>query len=197
MYWKSEDYKQMAKLAIEIYLDYEITSFPIDEKELCQKMGILLLPYTEFPKEISDISNDAFLLPATKSHSPMILYNNKIDSYGRQRFSIFHDIKHYVNGDTNECNQYDEDMADYFSRYMMCPIPILIKREINDIVTIISDYNVSYDAHKQAVSIDFAHKHNGVTPHRHVYLSHNKKDPGVPPTAAEIKLIKKSKRSMD
>lgn len=50
------------------------------------------------------------------------------------------------------------------------------------------------DAHKQAVSIDFAHKHNGVKPHRHVYLSHNKKDPGVPPTAAEIKLIKKIKK---
>ena len=27
------------------------------------------------------------------------------------------------------------------------------------------------DAHKQAVSIDFAHEHNGVKPHRHIYLS--------------------------
>lgn len=48
--------------------------------------------------------------------------------------------------------------------------------------------------HKQAVSIDFAHEHNDVKPHRHVYLSHNKKDPGVPPTDSEktlIKIIKK------
>ena len=47
------------------------------------------------------------------------------------------------------------------------------------------------DAHKQAVSIDFAHEHKGVKPHCHVYLSHNKTDPGVPPTASEMKLIKK------
>lgn len=50
------------------------------------------------------------------------------------------------------------------------------------------------ESHKQAVSIDFAHEHKGVKPHRHVYLSHNKKDPGVPPTASEMKLIKKIKK---
>lgn len=48
--------------------------------------------------------------------------------------------------------------------------------------------------HKQAVSIDFAHAHKGIKPHRHVYLSHNKKDPGIPPTAAEWDLIKKIKK---
>ncbi|MGN0554154.1 MAG: hypothetical protein ACI4I1_12280 [Oscillospiraceae bacterium] len=45
--------------------------------------------------------------------------------------------------------------------------------------------------HNQTVSIDLAHEHNGVKPHRHVYLQHNKNDPGVPPTDAELKLIKK------
>lgn len=50
------------------------------------------------------------------------------------------------------------------------------------------------DAHKQAISIDFAHAHNGVQPHRHVYMSHNKNDPGVPPTTDEKKLIKKIKK---
>ena len=50
------------------------------------------------------------------------------------------------------------------------------------------------DAHKQAVSIDLAHDHKGVQPHRHVYLSHNKNDPGIPPTAEESALIKKIKK---
>lgn len=50
------------------------------------------------------------------------------------------------------------------------------------------------EEHKQAVSIDLAHAHNGVHVHRHVYMSHNKNDPGVPPTAAEKKLIKKIKK---
>lgn len=52
-----------------------------------------------------------------------------------------------------------------------------------------------YDqSHNQSVSIDFAHEHQGVKPHRHVYLSHNKNEPGVPPTAAEMQLIKKIKK---
>lgn len=48
--------------------------------------------------------------------------------------------------------------------------------------------------HKQAVSIDLAHAHHGVQPHRHVYMSHNGSDPGVPPTADESKLIAKIKK---
>uniref|UniRef100_I5AVI9 Uncharacterized protein n=1 Tax=Eubacterium cellulosolvens (strain ATCC 43171 / JCM 9499 / 6) TaxID=633697 RepID=I5AVI9_EUBC6 len=48
--------------------------------------------------------------------------------------------------------------------------------------------------HKQAVSIDLAHAHRGVQPHRHVYLSHNKNDPGIPPTSSEMELIRKIKK---
>lgn len=48
--------------------------------------------------------------------------------------------------------------------------------------------------HKQAVSIDLAHPHKGVQPHRHVYLSHGKNEPGIPPTPAESQLIKKIKK---
>ncbi len=48
--------------------------------------------------------------------------------------------------------------------------------------------------HKQAISIDFAHAHKGVKPHRHIYMSHNKNDPGIPPTAEEKRLIKQIKK---
>ena len=50
------------------------------------------------------------------------------------------------------------------------------------------------DNHRQAVSIDFSHAHKGVQPHRHEYLSHNKNDPGIPPTSAETEMIKKIKK---
>ena len=52
-----------------------------------------------------------------------------------------------------------------------------------------------YDqTHKQAVSIDLAHDHKGVQPHRHVHLQHGKNLPGVPPTWLENELIKKIKK---
>ena len=50
------------------------------------------------------------------------------------------------------------------------------------------------DKHKQAVSIDLLHEHKGVRPHRHEYMSHNKNNPGVPPTAAEMALIRRIKK---
>ncbi|MDO5310026.1 MAG: hypothetical protein Q4G03_11130 [Planctomycetia bacterium] len=46
----------------------------------------------------------------------------------------------------------------------------------------------------QAVLIDLAHTHDHVQPHRHEYMRHNKKDPGVPPTAEEQKLIQQIKK---
>lgn len=48
--------------------------------------------------------------------------------------------------------------------------------------------------HNQAISIDLAHAHHGVQPHRHVYMSHDKNDPGVPPTPTEMELINKIKK---
>lgn len=50
------------------------------------------------------------------------------------------------------------------------------------------------DKHKQAASIDLLHEHKGVKPHRHEYMSHNKNDPGIPPTPAEMALIRRIKK---
>lgn len=50
------------------------------------------------------------------------------------------------------------------------------------------------DKHKQAVSIDSLHEHKGVKPHRHEYMSHNKNDPGIPLTPAEMALIRRIKK---
>lgn len=56
--------------------------------------------------------------------------------------------------------------------------------------------HISYydDKHKQAVSIDLLHEHKGVKPHRHEYMSHNKNDPGIPPTPTEMALIRRIKK---
>lgn len=52
-----------------------------------------------------------------------------------------------------------------------------------------------YDSqHKQAVSIDFLHEHQGVKPHRHEYMNHNKNTFASPPTVEEWALIKKIKK---
>lgn len=46
--------------------------------------------------------------------------------------------------------------------------------------------------HKQSVSIDFLHSHNGIQPHKHLYLDHS--DSGIPITTEELHLANKIKR---
>lgn len=77
----------------------------------------------------------------------MILYNDDISevkSYGRMRTTIFHEIKHIANGDVTE-NEKDEDLAEYFAKNMMCPIPLAVIRNITQPSVIISEFETSYD----------------------------------------------------
>lgn len=43
-------------------------------------------------------------------------------------------------------------MADFFARYFMCPIPVLISRKVLDIPTIMSDYNIGLQAANNVLS---------------------------------------------
>ena len=71
MYWNSSDYDKMAKLAINIYLDYNITDFPVDEKEICKKLGLKLIPYSVYTEKEQELlrkrSENGFFSPATKT----------------------------------------------------------------------------------------------------------------------------------
>lgn len=154
MYRNSDDYNKMAKLAIDIIIDYDIKSFPIDEKDICRKLGLKLVPYSAYSKGnqllLRKKSEDAFFSPATKFTPPTIFYNDKIKSRGRQRYSVFHEVKHFVNNDLDD-SDYNDDMADYFAKYMMCPVPYLIKANINDELTLISDHGVSHTVALNAI----------------------------------------------
>lgn len=155
MYWEGNDYDKMAQLVIDVYKDYQITAFPVDEKEICRKLGLKLIPYSAYSEEDQRLlmkrSPDAFYSPPTLQTPPTIFYNDHISSIGRQRYSIFHEVKHYVNNDSDD-DLYSDNMADYFSRYFMCPIPYLIVMGINDELTLISDHNVSEAAAKNTIS---------------------------------------------
>ena len=154
MYWSGNDYDKMAQLVIDIYIDYNIISFPVDEKNICRKLGLKVVPYSEYNEQdrliLMKRSLDGFYKPPTISTPPTIFYNDTISSYGRQRYSIFHEVKHFANNDKFD-DIYSDNMADYFSRYFMCPIPYLIYWGINDEMTLISDHLVSQEAARNTI----------------------------------------------
>lgn len=149
MYRLGEKYDEMAKLAIDVLIDYEINSFPLDGKEICKKLGINLIPYSAYDYEIQQIcrkrSEDGFCFYGIKGLTPIICYNDWFLSQlpeSRIHSTIFHEIKHILCNDKDES---DDDLAEYFSKYIRCPIPLLIYQNITDINYIISNFNISHE----------------------------------------------------
>ena len=133
MYRNSDVYDEIKKTIIDIFLDYDIRSFPIDEREICAKMGVALVPYSDYDAVARDLmlkqSLYGFFLPRTTKNPPIILYNDSCESKGARRFTIFHELKHYVCEDTSDNN---DDIADFFARYFMCPIPLLLLKKMDN-----------------------------------------------------------------
>lgn len=48
MYRRDAIYDEIKNVIIDIYIDYGIKTFPINEKEVCKKMGVALIPYSEY-----------------------------------------------------------------------------------------------------------------------------------------------------
>ena len=113
-----------------------------------------LIPYSEYSEEQEALlrkrSMDAFFAPATRTTPPTVFYNDKVESRGRLRYNIFHEVKHFVNGDKDD-GEYNDNMADYFARYFMCPIPYLIEYGIDNELTLISDHLISQEAARNTI----------------------------------------------
>ncbi|MFP1694826.1 ImmA/IrrE family metallo-endopeptidase [Gardnerella greenwoodii] len=137
----------MDKLIYSIYDDYGINKFPIDEKELCRKMKIALVPYSAFSDEAKKLlqkkSNHAFFVKESKENPPMIYYNDAFGSEGAIRFSVFHEIGHYICEDEDDSK---DDLADYFARHFMCPTAYLMLKGIESPNEIVAFCGVSFEA---------------------------------------------------
>ena len=147
MYRNPATYDVIAKTIIDIYIDYDIKTFPVNEKEVCHKLGIALIPYSKMPDDICEtlikLSDFGFFIPGNKANSPTIYFNDINKTVGAQRFTIFHEIKHYVFEDKDDS---EDDLADYFARYMMCPIPYLVLKGTAGAGDIAVQYDTSISA---------------------------------------------------
>lgn len=137
------EYERMEIQAIEILEDYEIRKFPVDIKRLAKKMGINLIPYSSF----GDVDTINFLINLfpdgfCKTNKQLsIYYNDKKDDI-RINSTIGHEIKHIVNLDKNDT---EDDLADYFSKVLRCPVPLLIYCGYTTRDELITNFGISYE----------------------------------------------------
>lgn len=152
---RSEEYDEVVKAIIEIYLDYGIKDFPLDLEMICRRLGVSLIPYSERGAAAKALllkkSAKGFFVRGTHESLPTIYYNDYEVSEGEKRYTIAHEIKHYVYDECSD-NSDDDDLADYFARFFLCPIPYLIVRDISTPEDIIPHCNVSLTAASNASS---------------------------------------------
>ena len=146
-------YDEIEKVITEIYQDYNIKSFPVDEVDICNKLGVSLVPYSEFSGNARRLlmkkSNLGFFVKGSKEQPPTIYYNDRFESKGAVRLTIFHELKHYIYNDDNDD---DDDLADYFARHFMGPTAYLIQKGMDSPNEIVSFCGMSMEAALNAYS---------------------------------------------
>lgn len=127
----SADYLKLQKEAMHLLTDYEIDTIPIDIYNLVNKMNIKLVPYSEFCDIEHNLlmkqSKDGFFVFDEKNDRFEIFYNDDKNET-RIKFTLGHEISHIIHLDTYE-NETIKAKANYFSRFLIVPIPLI--RELN------------------------------------------------------------------
>jgi len=151
-------YSHAAKIAQKTIDETKISAPPVDVNKILTHIGINLLPYP-FPEKVSAIllkENNMLVVGVNNSHHP-----------NRQRFSIAHEIGHYLLGhykdvfvdmseisegrfdafDTDH-NKVQEQEANYFAGELLMPSAMLKKdfAKLRNVEEIAKLYKVSKDA---------------------------------------------------
>ncbi len=154
MYRTGEEYDKVDKVINDIYFDYDIKEFPIDETEICQKLGVCLMPYSLYDRDdfsflIRKRSGVGFFVKESIETPPTIYYNDCLQQENASRFTVFHEIKHYVYNDDDDS---DDDLADYFARQFMCPTPYFLLLGADSAEELIDKCGLSFTAACNALS---------------------------------------------
>lgn len=114
------DYQLIDDKVLEIYVECNIRDFPIDCMAILQHYNFRLLAYSkiktfnpELHRIAKEYSNDAF------QYGRIICYNDTVVE-GRMRFSLMHELGHYLLGH-KETTLENEAEADYFASCVLAP----------------------------------------------------------------------------
>lgn len=149
-----DEYTQLEKDAQALLIDYGFVKFPIDVFALAkQAYKADIVKYSSLPRKklakIKDYEtlNDGFTVfhkmsDGTKRYT--IYYNDKCNVY-RQRYTIGHELKH-IFYDEETPKSKDEDGAEYFSKVLLAPKCLVIKKKIVTPEEMVEHFGLSLDA---------------------------------------------------
>lgn len=135
---------------LEVYKECDIHSFPVDCFSLLEHYKFRLISYQQIREEnselylaISNYSKDAITFRTT-------IYYNSLNTDRRIRFSLMHELGHFILGHTSTTAEF-EDEADVFASNILAP-RVAIKRLNCETADDIHDiFKLSYSASNRAL----------------------------------------------
>ena len=101
-----ESYKNARNAAWRILIKYNIRKLPVDVFSICQQEGFLLLPYSRTGRDLQTLrlSNHAGRTDgfSMRYNDHLLLFYDDTKSRQRQRFTVGHELGHYLNGDISD-----------------------------------------------------------------------------------------------
>lgn len=138
-------YKQI----LDIYVEHCICLFPIDCFDLLERYGFTLKTYKQIEQDnielfevIKKYSDDAFRYCKT-------IYYNSSQNPNRIRFSLMHELGHYILKHTGQ-TQENEDEADFFASNILAPRAIMCNLNCNNAEDVHTVFEISYAAANRA-----------------------------------------------
>ena len=134
-------------IILDVYRKCNVREFPINCKSIARGLGFDLISYDDLAenhdeyKRLCICSNDAF----THYGNRMVIFYNPKSNRGRIRFSIMHEIGHYI------LQTESEDEADCFSASILAPPAIILDRKLQTADEISSFFGLSISAANSAV----------------------------------------------
>lgn len=122
--WK---YEEIERKVVDLYIEQNIHSLPIDPFEIIKKRKYEFVPFSklklDFLEETFDKQNDAFSFYSTVDKTYIIAFDDS-KSFDRLRFTLMHEIGHIDLGHKGE-SDLARRMADYFAGYALAPSPLI------------------------------------------------------------------------
>ena len=139
-----EQYEYIDESILDTFEAAGISSFPINVFELCHKLKIRVVKYSDYSRALIDYSDDAYSLYNPKKREYVIVYNDAIES-ARVNFSIMPEIGHIqLDHDKSRLNEAEKEAeADTFAQKALAPVGVILKLGLKIDVQISSVFHIS------------------------------------------------------
>ena len=147
----NERYEEIKRIVVEVFKKYKISCVPVSGFELAVKLGIKIIPYSNFSerKQILMLkkSEDGFCVE--KDVGEWFIFYNDSMPYPRINNTFMHEIGHIVL-DHSEDSELAEAEVKFFAKYALAPPVLIHKFQLKNPEQVADVFEISYTAARYA-----------------------------------------------